>query len=231
MILFDETTKDAAGLPITLDTADQAPAKIKVIGIGGGGGNAVNRMISADLRGIEFISANTDVQALRRSEAPLKLQLGEGLTRGLGAGGDPEIGQHPHQDLLEIAHVAAQVAPIRAQVDNRVSHKLPRPVISHSATAIAVEDRRLLAAQPALVDQNVLAARIAPEGIDMRMLEKEKIVSISGFSNPISQPTLHPLGLWVGQTAEKAPPQESRLRRRHPARSRSRPGASAACGS
>ncbi len=92
MILFDETTKENA-LPITLEGADQAPAKIKVIGIGGGGGNAVNRMINAQLRGIEFISANTDVQALRRSEAAIKLQLGDDLTRGLGAGGDPEIGR------------------------------------------------------------------------------------------------------------------------------------------
>lgn len=92
MILFDETTKENA-LPITLEGADQAPAKIKVIGIGGGGGNAVNRMIKAQLRGIEFISANTDVQALRRSEAAIKLQLGDDLTRGLGAGGDPEVGR------------------------------------------------------------------------------------------------------------------------------------------
>ena len=92
MILFDETTRENA-LPITLETTDQAPAKIKVIGIGGGGGNAVNRMISANLRGIEFISANTDIQALSRSNAPIKLQLGDDLTRGLGAGGDPEVGR------------------------------------------------------------------------------------------------------------------------------------------
>ncbi len=92
MILFDQTTSDSA-LPITLETVTQAPAKIKVIGIGGGGGNAVNRMIDAELRGIEFISANTDVQALARSEATIKLQLGDDLTRGLGAGGDPEVGR------------------------------------------------------------------------------------------------------------------------------------------
>ena len=82
MILFDEPTEQGS-LPITIETIDQAPAKIKVIGVGGGGGNAVNRMIAAQLRGIEFISANTDLQALRRSDAPTKLQLGEGLTRGL----------------------------------------------------------------------------------------------------------------------------------------------------
>ena len=93
MILLDDAPKESSGLPITLESLDQAPAKIKVIGIGGGGGNAVNRMIAANLRGIEFISANTDLQALRRSEAPTKLQLGQSLTRGLGAGGDPEVGR------------------------------------------------------------------------------------------------------------------------------------------
>lgn len=92
MILFDEQPEQT-NLPISLEGIEQAPAKIKVIGVGGGGGNAVNRMIAADVRGIEFISANTDVQALRRSQAPVKLQLGHGLTRGLGAGGDPEIGR------------------------------------------------------------------------------------------------------------------------------------------
>ena len=71
---------------------DQA-ASIKVVGVGGAGGNAINRMISAEMRGIEFISANTDLQALRRSDAATKLQLGGALTRGLGAGGDPEIGR------------------------------------------------------------------------------------------------------------------------------------------
>lgn len=67
-------------------------ACIKVIGVGGGGGNAVNRMISANLEGIEFIAANTDAQALELSKAPTKIQLGGKLTRGLGAGGNPEVG-------------------------------------------------------------------------------------------------------------------------------------------
>ena len=69
------------------------PATIKVIGIGGGGGNAVNRMIDTRMRGIEFLAANTDLQALRKCRAGVKQQLGEALTRGLGAGGDPEIGR------------------------------------------------------------------------------------------------------------------------------------------
>ena len=68
-------------------------AKIKVIGVGGGGGNAVNRMIDAGMEGIEFIAANTDLQALRMSRAPIKIQLGVKLTNGLGAGANPEVGR------------------------------------------------------------------------------------------------------------------------------------------
>jgi cell division protein FtsZ len=68
-------------------------AKIKVIGVGGGGGNAVNRMIAAKLEGVEFIVANTDVQALQLSQAPVKLQLGVKLTSGLGAGANPDMGR------------------------------------------------------------------------------------------------------------------------------------------
>jgi cell division protein FtsZ len=68
-------------------------AKIKVIGVGGGGGNAVNRMIAAKMEGVEFIAANTDVQALKLSAAPVKLQLGVKLTSGLGAGANPDVGR------------------------------------------------------------------------------------------------------------------------------------------
>ena len=68
-------------------------ASIKVIGVGGGGSNAVNRMIETGIRGIEFIAMNSDVQALDRSQASKRIQLGQNLTRGLGAGGDPEIGR------------------------------------------------------------------------------------------------------------------------------------------
>ncbi|MHB1673618.1 MAG: cell division protein FtsZ [Acidobacteriaceae bacterium] len=74
---------------------DEVPrgAKIKVIGVGGGGGNAVNRMIEAHVEGVEFIVANTDAQALRSSKAPVKLQLGMKLTSGLGAGANPDVGR------------------------------------------------------------------------------------------------------------------------------------------
>ncbi|MEE8199698.1 MAG: cell division protein FtsZ [Candidatus Acidoferrales bacterium] len=68
-------------------------ARLKVLGVGGGGGNAVNRMIRARVQGVEFLAANTDVQALKQSRASLKLQLGAKLTKGLGAGANPEIGR------------------------------------------------------------------------------------------------------------------------------------------
>src|SRR6202171_1354919 len=69
------------------------PAKIKVIGVGGGGCNSVTRMIRAKVEGVEFVTANTDLQALKLSQAPVKLQLGGKLTKGLGAGANPEIGR------------------------------------------------------------------------------------------------------------------------------------------
>ena len=69
-------------------------ARIKVVGVGGGGGNAVNRMIEAGIEGIEFLVANTDLQALKRSRAPIKIQLGGKLTKGLGAGANPEVGRN-----------------------------------------------------------------------------------------------------------------------------------------
>ena len=68
-------------------------AKIKVIGIGGGGGNAINRMVESGVKGVEFIAANTDYQVLKNSKADVKIQIGKELTEGLGAGGRPEIGK------------------------------------------------------------------------------------------------------------------------------------------
>ncbi len=80
------------------DYSDDTPllevqAKLKVVGVGGGGGNAVNRMIEVGVQGVEFIAMNTDAQVLNKSRAPIKMQLGVGITRGLGAGGNPEAGR------------------------------------------------------------------------------------------------------------------------------------------
>ena len=80
---------------LRVDFSDElrAGAKIRVIGVGGGGGNAVNRMIAAGVTGVDFLVANTDAQALHASNAPVKIQLGAKLTKGLGAGANPEIGR------------------------------------------------------------------------------------------------------------------------------------------
>lgn len=78
---------------IEFEEIEQRGAKIKVLGIGGGGSNAVDNMINSNLQGVEFIAANTDIQALGASLAPTKIQFGEKLTNGLGAGADPEIGK------------------------------------------------------------------------------------------------------------------------------------------
>ncbi|EJL31045.1 cell division protein FtsZ [Brevibacillus sp. BC25] len=92
-------------------------ARIKVIGCGGGGSNAVNRMIAGGLKGVEFITLNTDAQALQLSSADIKLQIGEKLTRGLGAGANPEIGKkaaEESRDLIENALRGADMVFVTA---------------------------------------------------------------------------------------------------------------------
>ena len=89
----NDSVKKDPSIRISFNEEPLNDAKIKVIGVGGGGGNAVNRMIDAGVEGIEFIAANTDLQALRMSRAPVKLQLGVKLTNGLGAGANPEVGR------------------------------------------------------------------------------------------------------------------------------------------
>ena len=83
---MEQQTNEAGEIRIQFHDESVRGARIKVIGVGGGGGNAVNRMIQAGLEGVEFIAANTDVQALKLSQAPVKLQLGVRLTSGLGRG-------------------------------------------------------------------------------------------------------------------------------------------------
>src|SRR5436305_3371119 len=84
---------NADGIRISFNEDPRNNAKIKVIGVGGGGGNAVNRMINAKVEGVEFLVANTDLQALQMSQASVKIQLGVKLTSGLGAGANPEVGR------------------------------------------------------------------------------------------------------------------------------------------
>ena len=97
--------KEAEKLRLTLDPDGRRAANIKVIGVGGGGSNAVNRMVEVGLGGVEFIVANTDVQALDYNKAGVKVQIGNKLTKGLGAGADPNIGrQAALEDTDSIIH-------------------------------------------------------------------------------------------------------------------------------
>jgi cell division GTPase FtsZ len=86
---MEQQKNEAGEMRIQYHEESVRGARIKVIGVGGGGGNAVNRMIQAHMEGVEFIAANTDVQALKLSQAPVKLQLGVRLTSGLGAAPTP----------------------------------------------------------------------------------------------------------------------------------------------
>jgi len=97
-------------MEFSLDSTQNSGANIKVIGVGGGGGNAVNRMIAEDVNGVEFIVANTDVQALQTSNAETKIQLGPKLTRGLGAGSNPDVGSKAAQECEEALTEALQGA-------------------------------------------------------------------------------------------------------------------------
>ncbi len=114
MITMDDRedgTKDNVGL--SFDDNQILGARIKVIGVGGGGSNAVNRMIAARMTGVDFLVANTDCQALRSSRAPQKIQIGSKLTKGLGAGANPEVGRQAAledtEKLLEALHGADMV--------------------------------------------------------------------------------------------------------------------------
>ncbi len=103
MITFGDDNPKSRKLLLNFDDSSKGTT-IKVFGMGGGGGNAVNRMIHANLKGIEFISANTDCQALSHNKAPVRIQLGENITRGRGTGANPEIGrQAADEDSDKIA--------------------------------------------------------------------------------------------------------------------------------
>ena len=92
----DERPDNMSALPNV-----EAFAQIKVIGVGGGGSNAVDRMIDSEVRGVEFITINTDAQALLRSQAPVRIRIGDRVTRGLGAGGNPSVGQKAAEESQE----------------------------------------------------------------------------------------------------------------------------------
>jgi len=90
---YTTASEEARRVRLRLDEESSAGARIKVVGVGGGGSNAVNRMVQAGFEGVEFVVANTDLQALRANAATVKLQIGSKLTKGLGAGADPNVGR------------------------------------------------------------------------------------------------------------------------------------------
>src|SRR5476651_965129 len=101
---MDDYTNAGEGanrLRLRLDEEGTAGARIKVVGVGGGGSNAVNRMVQAGFEGVEFVVANTDLQALRTNAASVKLQIGSKLTKGLGAGADPNVGRQARSEETE----------------------------------------------------------------------------------------------------------------------------------
>ena len=104
MELFDElelTPDGQTQVKISLEEVGVHGAKIKVVGIGGGGGNAINHMVDCGLHGAEFIAINTDLQALQNSRAPVRLQIGSALTKGLGAGANPDVGRQAAMEDAE----------------------------------------------------------------------------------------------------------------------------------
>ena len=92
----DYRGRDAQRMPAT-----EGSALIRVVGVGGGGSNAVNRMINENIVGVEFIAVNTDQQALLGSNAPIRIAIGDRTTRGLGSGGDPETGARAAEESIE----------------------------------------------------------------------------------------------------------------------------------
>jgi len=104
---------------------------IKVVGVGGGGTNAVNRMVGAGLSGVEFIAVNTDAQALLESDADLKIQIGSKSTRGLGAGADPAVGHAAAQETRDELKEALKGADMSSSRPARVAHRHRRaPVLA-----------------------------------------------------------------------------------------------------
>ena len=87
---------------IQFDSSADQTAKIKVVGVGGAGGNAINGMIEAGLSGVEFIAINTDAQDLEMNQAPHRIQIGKTLTKGLGAGSNPDIGLHAIEEDKDV---------------------------------------------------------------------------------------------------------------------------------
>ena len=170
---------------------------IKVIGVGGGGGNAVNRMVAAGLQGVEFIAMNTDQQALLNSKATQKVQIGTKLTKGRGAGADPEIGQRAADESTdEIANAlkGAQMAFITAGMGGgtgtgaapvvaEVAHDLGILTVGIVTKPFAFEGRRKMS----LAEQGIAALLMHVDSLivipneRLKLISQEKITLMNAF--------------------------------------------------
>ncbi len=181
----------------TLDEEMQNITNIKVIGVGGGGGNAVNRMVEAGLQGVEFIAMNTDQQALLSSRATQKVQLGAKLTKGRGAGADPEVGQRAAEeskDEIASALKGAQMAFITAGMGGgtgtgaapvvaEVAHDLGILTVGIVTKPFAFEGRRKMN----LAEQGITALLMHVDSLivipneRLKLISQEKITLMNAF--------------------------------------------------
>ena len=180
-----------------LDEEMQNITNIKVIGVGGGGGNAVNRMVAAGLQGVEFVAMNTDQQALLNSRATQKVQLGAKLTKGRGAGADPEIGQRAAEeskDEIASALKGAQMAFITAGMGGgtgtgaapvvaEVAHDLGILTVGIVTKPFAFEGRRKMN----LAEQGIAALLMHVDSLivipneRLKLISQEKITLMNAF--------------------------------------------------
>ena len=184
-------------MAFVLDEEMQNITNIKVIGVGGGGGNAVNRMVEAGLQGVEFIAMNTDQQALLKSHATQKVQLGAKLTKGRGAGADPEIGQRAAEeskDEIASALKGAQMAFITAGMGGgtgtgaapvvaEVAHELGILTVGIVTKPFAFEGRRKMS----LAEQGITALLMHVDSLivipneRLKLISQEKITLMNAF--------------------------------------------------
>ena len=166
---------------------DENVTTIKVIGVGGGGGNAVNRMVSDGLQGVEFIAMNTDQQALAKNHAATKVQLGSKLTKGRGAGADPEIGQRAAEESKdEIANALKGAAPVVAEV----AHDLGILTVGIVTKPFSFEGKRKMG----LAEQGIANLLMHVDSLivipneRLKMISQEKITLMNAISALINVP-------------------------------------------
>src|SRR5438876_1050023 len=178
MITFDEKP-NSGSLGVQFDE-EQLTAKIKVIGVGGGGGNAVNRMIQAGIKGIEFLVANTDVQAMRTSLASSKIQIGAKLTKGLGAGANPEVGKQAALEDTDRILEALSVADVKTIMHGMGMALMGTGVSSGEHRAVEAAQRAI--SSPLLEEASIEGAKGVliniTGGLDMTLFEVHEAASI-----------------------------------------------------